>query len=77
MVKIFTTPTCVYCATLKEFFKKHNIEFQEIDVAKDMEARKEMIEKSGQMGVPVTEINGQIVVGFDRAKISELLDIKE
>ena len=77
MVKIFTTPTCVYCVTLKEFFKKHNIEFQEIDVAKDMEERKEMIEKSGQMGGPVTEINGQIVVGFDRAKISELLDIKE
>ena len=77
MVKIFTTPTCVYCVTLKEFFKKHNIEFQEIDVAKDIEARKEMVEKSEQMGVPVTEINGQIVVGFDRAKISELLDIKE
>lgn len=77
MVRLFTTPNCVYCATLKAFLKKQNIEFQEIDVAKDMEARKEMIEKSGQMGVPVTEIDGQIVVGFDKVKISELLDIKE
>ena len=77
MVKMFTTPTCVYCATLKEFLKKYNIEFQEIDVAKDIEARKEMVEKSGQLGVPVTEINGQVVVGFNREKISELLNIKE
>lgn len=76
MVRVFTTPTCVYCATLKDYLKKHNIEFQEVDVAKDVEARREMIEKSGQMGVPVTEIDGQIVVGFDKARIAELLNIK-
>lgn len=77
MVRMFTTPNCIYCKTLKEFLKKNNIQFEEIDVAKNLEARNEMVEKSGQLGVPVTDIDGQIVVGFDRAKISELLNIKE
>ena len=57
--------------------KDHNIEFEEIDVSMDAEGRKEMIEKSGQMGVPVTDIDGQIVIGFDKEKIVELLKIKE
>ena len=77
MVKIFSTPTCVYCITLKKFLKEHNIEYKDIDVAQDKDALKEMIEKSGQMGVPVTEIDGQIIVGFNKEKISELLKIKE
>jgi glutaredoxin-like YruB-family protein len=76
MVKIFSTPTCPYCLTLKEFLKGHNIEFEDIDVSKDEKAAEEMIEKSGQMGVPVIDIDDQIVVGFDKAKISELLGIK-
>lgn len=77
MVKVFSTKICPYCVTLKEFLKQHNVEFEDIDVGEDEEGRKEMIEKSGQMGVPVLEINGQIVVGFDKARISELLEIKE
>ena len=77
MVKIFSTPTCVYCITLKKFLKEHNIEYEDIDVGQDKDALKEMIEKSGQMGVPVTEIDGQIIVGFNKEKISELLKIKE
>ncbi len=77
MVKVFTTKVCPFCISLKEFLKQHNIEFEEFDVAEDAEARKEMIEKSGQMGVPVIEIDGKIVIGFDKAKISELLGIKE
>jgi len=76
-VKIFTTISCPYCLTLKEFLREHKIEFEEIDVSKDEMAAKEMIEKSGQMGVPVTEIDGQIVVGFDKEKISKLLNIHE
>lgn len=76
MVKVFTTPGCPYCLTLKEFLKENNIDFEEVDVSKDKEAAKEMIEKSGQMGVPVVEIDGQIVVGFDKEKICELLKIK-
>lgn len=77
MVKVFTTKTCPYCVTLKEFLKQYNVEFEEIDVSEDEKGREEMITKSGQMGVPVVEIDGQIVVGFDKGKISELLNIKE
>ena len=68
---------CPFCYVLKEFLREHKIEFEEIDVSKDERAAKEMIEKSGQMGVPVTEIDGQIVVGFDKEKISKLLNIHE
>ena len=77
MVKVFTTKICPYCITLKEFLTQHNIEFEELDVAEDEKAREEMIKKSGQMGVPVVEIDGKIVVGFDKEKISQLLSIKE
>ena len=76
-VRIFTTPTCPYCLTLRFFLKEHNIDFKEIDVAKDKEAAREMIENLGQMRVPVMDIDGQIVVGFDKEKISELLGIKK
>ena len=75
-VKIYTTPTCVYCKMAKQFFKEHNVEYQEADVAKDAAAREEMIKKSGQLGVPVIDIDGQFVIGFDQAKLSELLGIK-
>lgn len=77
MVKIFSTPTCVYCITLKKFLTEHDIEFEDINVAEDKKALDEMVQKSGQMGVPVTEIDGQIIVGFDKEKISGLLKIKE
>ena len=76
-VKLYTTPICPYCLSLKEFLKEHNIEFEEIDVSRNQEAAKEMIEKTGQMGVPVVEINGEVVVGFDREKIKNLLNIKD
>ena len=77
MIKVFSTPTCSFCVTLKTFLKGHDIEFEEINVAEDKEAAKEMIEKSGQMGVPVLDIDGEIVVGFDKKRIVELLKIKE
>ncbi len=76
-VKVYTTPVCPYCFTLKDFLKQHKVEFEEIDVSRDEKAAKDLIEKSGQMGVPVLEIDGQIVVGFDKEKISELLNIRE
>lgn len=75
-VKIFSTPACPYCHTLKEFLKEKGIAFMDIDVSKDEKAREEMIEKSGQMGVPVIDIDGNIVVGFDKEKIVKLLGIK-
>jgi len=72
-VEIYTTPTCHYCHMAKEYFKEHNIEYTEHDVAADEEARTEMVEKSGQMGVPVIFINDTMVIGFDQGKIEELL----
>ena len=76
-VTIYTTPTCVYCKMAKEFFKKNNVEYEEKDVAADEEARKEMVEKSEQLGVPVIDIDGTLVVGFDKAKVAQLLNIKK
>ncbi len=76
-VKVYSTPTCPYCVTLKEFLKKHDVEFEEINVAEDKEAAAKMIEKSGQRGVPVAEIDGQIIVGFERKKIAEILGLED
>lgn len=77
MTKVFSTPTCPYCVTLKEFLKEHDVEFEDIDVSKNKAVLDEMVKKSGQMGVPVVEIDGRIVVGFDKEKISELLNIED
>ncbi len=72
---IYSTPTCPYCKHVKEFFDQHNVEYEEIDVSADHEKAQEMIHKSGQMGVPVIEIGEDVVVGFDKAKLKELLNI--
>jgi glutaredoxin-like YruB-family protein len=76
-VKVYSTPTCPYCQQAKEYFKEKNIEFEEVDVAQDQKAAQEMIEKTGQMGVPVIEINGEYIIGFNKAKVNELLNIEE
>jgi len=76
-VKVYSTPTCPYCVTLKEFLKSKEISFEDIDVSKDMEAQKDMVERSGQMGVPVVDVDGEMVIGFDRERISKLLSIQE
>jgi glutaredoxin 3 len=76
MIKIYSTPICPYCVTLKNFLKEHDIQFEDIDVSQNEIAQKEMIEKSGQMGVPVLDIDGQIIVGFDQDKIKKLLKIE-
>jgi len=72
-VKVYSTSSCPYCVMAKEFFKQNNVKYQDIDVGEDEEAAKEMVEKSGQMGVPVIDINGKIIVGFDKPKIMEAL----
>ena len=74
-VKIYSTEWCHFCKEAKKFFKENDIKFTEIDVGKDQEAAEEMVEKSGQMGVPVIDINGEIIVGFDRNKIKKALKI--
>lgn len=75
-VKIYTTPTCPFCFLAKEFLKEKKIDFEEIDVSSDEKAAREMVEKSGQMGVPVIEIDGEIVVGLDKERIEKLLNLK-
>jgi len=74
-VKVYSTSTCSYCAMTKEFLKKNNIQFENIDVGIDRKASQEMMDKSGQMGVPVLDIDGQIIVGFDKDAISKALGI--
>jgi glutaredoxin-like YruB-family protein len=74
-VKIYALPTCPYCIRTKAFLRENNVEFMDIDVSKDRAAAKEMIEKSGQMGVPVLDINGKIIVGFDREAIKKAVNI--
>lgn len=77
MIKVFSTPTCAYCVTLKKFLKEKGVEFQDIDVSQDQAALDEMMEKSGQMGVPVVDADGIIIVGFNRNKLVEVLNLKE
>ena len=74
-VTIYTTPTCVYCKMSKAFFKEHSIDYTEKDVASDLAAREEMVKRSGQMGVPVIDVDGTLIVGFDKEKLSELLGV--
>ena len=73
---IYSTPTCVYCKMAKEFFAKNNVAYEEHDVASDLKAREDMVNKSHQLGVPVIDIDDQIVVGFDQRTIEGLLGLK-
>jgi len=75
MIKIYSTPTCPWCKKAKAYLEEKGIAYEGVDVSSDEVAQKEMIEKSGQMGVPVLDIDGKIVVGFDKEKIDELLKL--
>ncbi len=74
-VTIYTTPTCSWCQALKEYLRAREIDFEEIDVSADPAAAQEMIEKSGQMGTPVVDIDGEIIVGFNKPEIDRLLEL--
>ena len=76
-ITVYSTPGCPWCSKLKEWLKEHKIKFEDIDVSIDLESAREMVEKSGQMGVPVTEIDNEIVVGFDINKLKKLFKIEE
>jgi glutaredoxin 3 len=76
MVKVYSTAACPYCTMAKQYLKDHGIEFEDLDVSNSQELAEEMIAKSGQMGVPVLEINGKIVIGFNKPQIAALLEIK-
>ncbi len=75
-VTVYSTPTCTWCNTIKSYFRQHKIRFTDIDVSRDQQAAQEMVRRSGQQGVPQTDINGEMIVGFNKARINELLDIK-
>ena len=72
-VKVYSTPTCPHCVAVKAFLEEKKVAFEQVDVSENAEALKEMVEKSGQQGVPVVDIDGEIIVGFDEAKLSEKL----
>ena len=74
-VVVYSTPTCSWCNTLKTYLRKQRVVFTDIDVSKDQRLADELVRKSGQMGVPQTEIGGEIIVGFNKARINELLNI--
>ncbi len=76
-VVIYSTPSCMYCNAAKEFFTQNNVQFENFNVAEDLTKRQEMIEKSGQMGVPVIFVDNEMVVGFDKGRLSELLGIAQ
>ena len=75
-VLVYTTPVCPYCVKVKEYLKSNNIDIENIDVSTSQNKLQEMIDKSGQMGVPVLDIEGKIIVGFNKEEIDKALDIK-
>ncbi len=75
-VTVYSTPTCSWCGTLKSYLKQNKISFTDIDVSADQRAAEELVRRSGQTGVPQIDINGEIIVGFNRARIDELLGIR-
>jgi glutaredoxin 3 len=72
-VKVYSTPACPWCTVAKNYLKSKNVQFEDVDVSRNREAAMEMIQKSGQRGVPVLDINGSIIVGFDQATIDTLI----
>ncbi|MFH1640760.1 MAG: glutaredoxin domain-containing protein [Candidatus Omnitrophota bacterium] len=74
-VKVYSTPTCPWCMRVKAFLKDSNVVFHDVDVSTSQQAAEEMIQKSGQMGVPVLDISGKIIIGFDKEKIKQELGI--
>ncbi|MCM8789469.1 MAG: glutaredoxin family protein [Candidatus Omnitrophica bacterium] len=74
-VKVYSTPTCPWCARTKQFLRENNISYQDLDVSSNQQAAAEMVKISGQLGVPVLDIDGEIIVGFDKEKIRKALGI--
>ena len=74
-IKIYSTPTCPFCIRVKQFFKDNNVSFEDVDVSMNQTAAQEMIDKTGQMGVPVIDIEGELIVGFDKEKIKKSLGL--
>ncbi len=76
-VIVFSTPTCTFCNQAKRYFREKNIRFTDVDVSRDQSAARDMMRRTGQMGVPVILINNKPIIGFDRPKINQMLNIKD
>jgi len=76
-IKIYSTPACAYCNMAKAYFKENNVSFEDYNVAVDSAKRMEMVEKTRQMGVPVIDIDGQIIIGFDKSAIDNILGLNK
>ena len=74
-VKVYGTPTCPHCHMAQDFLKENNVDFEYLDISVDQDAAKEMVEKSGQMALPVIDIDGEIIIGFDKEKMKEKLNL--
>ena len=74
-ITVYSTQACPFCMRLKQFLKENNIDFENIDISTNAEKTQEMVERSGQMGVPVIDIDGKIIVGFDKDKITQALGL--
>lgn len=72
-VRVYSTPACVYCGMAKKYLESKNVRYEEIDVSRDRDSAVEMVEKSGQRGVPVIDFDGTVIIGFDKNKIDSLL----
>ncbi|MBU0625356.1 glutaredoxin family protein [Patescibacteria group bacterium] len=72
---VYSTPTCPYCGMVKQYFDENNVKYTEVDVSRDEKAAEDMVKKSGQMGVPVIDVGGQIVVGFNQAELTRILGL--
>jgi glutaredoxin 3 len=75
-VTIYTTPTCPHCAAAKRFLKERSVPYREVDVSRSAAAAQEVVRRSGQMGVPVIDVNGRIIVGFDRPRLVQALGLR-
>lgn len=77
MITLYSTPTCYYCKKYEEIFRQNKIEYKKVDVASDPKLAEEMIQKSGQISVPVLDINGEIVVGWNPRVVNNILKLKQ
>lgn len=73
MIKVYTTPTCVFCHAVKEYFKQKKVKYEEVDLTEDQKAAQWVLDNTGQLAVPVIDMNGKIIIGFDRKQIDEQL----
>lgn len=76
-IRVYTTPTCPYCRLVKEFLKEKSLPFEEVDVTADHQAVQHMVKLSGQMGVPVVEIDGKVIVGWNKAALEETINARQ